>query len=165
MGLLVKKLKLYKKHSLIHTTLTMTNFDKYKANDIVWFSPPVYTHPQGYKICLCVDATGSGSGKRTHVSVHVYFTKGKFDDSLKWPFRGVISFQLLDQVNGKDTKTCTITYDDKTPNTSCTRVTEGKRSNSARGWGYSTFIAHTELESKYLRNDTLLFQIHNVELK
>ncbi len=59
-------------------------------------------------------------------------------------------------------KTHTLPYDDKTPNTCCTRVTEGER---GVGWGYPKFIAHTELEPKYLRNDTLLFQIHKVELK
>ena len=143
--------------------LTMTDFKQYKANNTYWWSPPVYTHHQGYKICLRVDANGWSIGKGTHVSVHVCFMRGEFDDSLKWPFRGVISFHLLDQVNGKDHKTNTLTYDDKTPNTSCTRVTEGERSDD--GWGKPKFIAHTELEPKYLRNDTLLFQIHKVELK
>ncbi len=160
MGLLVKKL--YNKLSLIHTILTMTNFKKYKANKTVWWSPPVYTHHRGYKICLGVYANGNGTGKGTHVSVFVYFMRGEFDDSLKWPFRGVISYQLLDQVNDKDHKTHTLTHDDKAPNTSCARVTEGERSV---GWGYSKFIAHTELEPKYLRNNTLLFQIHKAELK
>ncbi len=142
--------------------LTMTDFKQYKANDTYWWSPPVYTHHQGYKICLRVDANGNGIGKGTHVSVYVYFMRGEFDDSLKWPFRGVISYQLLDQVNDKDHKTITITYDDKTPDGYCTRVTEGERS----WWrGKPIFIAHTELKPKYLRNNTLLFQIHKVELK
>ena len=83
--------------------------------------------------------------------------RGEFDDSLKWPFRGVISYQLLDLVNGKDHKTFTLTYDDEVPNKNCGRVTEGERSG---GWGQHEFIAHTELEPKYLRNDTLFFQIH-----
>ncbi len=142
---------------------TMTNFQQHKRDDDKWYSPPVYTHHLGYKICLRVDANGMGIDKGTNVSVFVYFTRGEFDNSLKWPFRGVISFHLLDQVNGKDHKTNTLTYDDKTPNTCCTRVTEGER--SAQGWGKPNFIAHTELEPKYLRNDTLLFQIHKVELK
>ncbi len=89
--------------------------------------------------------------------------RGEFDDSLKWPFRGVISCQLLDQVNGKDYKTGTSTYDDKAPsNKCCARVTKGEKS---LGWGSTKFIAHSELEPKYLRNDTLLFQIYKIELK
>ncbi|XP_064389582.1 TNF receptor-associated factor 4-like [Halichondria panicea] len=141
--------------------LTMTEFQRHKKTNNRWFSLPVYTYHQGYKICLRVNANGFAKGKGTHVSVWVHFMRGEFDDSLKWPFRGVISFQLLDQVNS-DHKTGTNIYDDKTSNKNCTRVTEGERSE---GRGKATFIAHTELEPKYLRNDTLLFQIHKVELK
>ena len=141
--------------------LTMTDFKQYKANNTYWWSPPVYTHHQGYKIRLRVEANGFRISKGTHVTVWVYFMRGEFDDSLKWPFRGVISYQLLDQVDGKDHKTGTITCDDKTPDEYCTRVTEGERS---LGWVELKFIAHTELEPKYLRNDTLLFQITKVEL-
>ena len=142
--------------------LTMTNFQQHNRDKDQWYSPPVYTHHQGYKICLSVNANGWVTGKE-HVSVFVHFMRGEFDNSLKWPFRGVISCQLLDQVDGKDHKTDTNTYDDKTPNKCCTRVTEGERLHS--GWRFPKFIAHSELEPKYLRNDTLLFQIHKVELK
>ena len=142
--------------------LTMTDFQQRKRDDDEWYSPPVYTHHQGYKICLNVEANGCGNGKGTHVSVFMYFMRGEFDDSLKWQFRGVISYQLLDQVNGEDHKTHIITYDDDTLNKYCARVTEGERSF---GLGHPQSIAHTELEPKYLRNDTLLFQIHKVELK
>ncbi len=138
--------------------LIMTNYQRHKRNDDRWYSPPVYTHHQGYKICLCVYANGCNTGKGTHVSVFVHFMRGEFDDSLKWPFRGVISYQLLDQVNGEDHKTSTEFYNDKVQNKYCTgRVTEGERGG---GWGEPKFIAHSELEPKYLRNDTLFFQIH-----
>ena len=142
--------------------LTMTDFQQHKRDDDKWYSPPVYTHHQGYKIGLRVYANGETCGIGTHVSVYVYFMRGEFDNSLKWPFRGVISWQLLNHVNGEDHKTQTITYDDKAPNVSCTRVTVGER---GVGWGAPQFIAHTELKPKYLRNDTLFFQIHKVELK
>ncbi len=134
---------------------TMTNFQQRKKNNDIRYSPPVYTHHQGYKICLQVIANGSKTVKGTHVSVYIHFMIGEFDDSLKWPFRGEISFQLLDQVNGRDHYTYTLTYDDEVPDTTGGRVTKGERS---LGWGISKFIAHTELEPKYLRNDTLLFQ-------
>ncbi len=61
------------------------------------------------------------------------------------------------QVNGKDHKTHTITYDDEISDVYCTILTELERSWA---WGIHKFIAYTELEPKYLRNDTLLFQIH-----
>ncbi|XP_064385183.1 TNF receptor-associated factor 4-like [Halichondria panicea] len=142
--------------------LTMTNFQQHKRDDDIWNSPPVYTYHQGYKICLEVYANGRSTGEGTHVSVSMHLMRGEFDDSLKWPFRGVISIKLLDQVNGKDNKTYTNIYDNKVPNRTCARVRVGERSV---GRGYSKFIAHTKLEPNYLRNDTLLFQIHKVELK
>ncbi len=142
--------------------LTITDFQQHKRDDDKWYSPPVYTHHQGYKIGLRVYANGETCGIGTHVSVYVYFMRGEFDNSLKWPFRGVISWQLLNHVNGEDHKTHTLVYDDKAPNVSCNRVTVGER---GLGWGAPQFIAHTELKPKYLRNDTLFFQIHKVELK
>ncbi len=138
--------------------LTMTDFEQYKANGTHWWSPPVYTH-QGYKICLNVFANGYSVDKGRYIIVFVYFMRGEFDDSLKWPFRGVISVQLLDQINRKDHKTRTITYNDKIPDKFCTRVTKEERSHD--GWGVHISIAHTELEPKYLRNNALLFQIRN----
>ncbi len=142
--------------------LTMTDFKQYKANYTEWYSPPVYTHHQGYKICLGVHANGLNIALGTHVTVYMYFMRGEFDNSLKWPFHGEISWQLLDQVNGKDHKTYTTTYDDEEFNGCCNRVTKGEISWR---WGIYKFIAHTELEPKYLRNNALPFQIHKVELK
>ena len=55
--------------------LTMTDFQQHKRDDDHWYSPPVYTHHQGYKICLCVYANGYGTGKGTHVSVYVCFMR------------------------------------------------------------------------------------------
>ena len=139
----------------------MTNYQQYKRDNDNWHSPPVYTHHHGYKICLNLHPNSTGNKK--FLSVFVHFMRGEFDNSLKWPFRGVISMQLLDQVNGKDHRKGTISYDDKTPNMHGRRMTEGNTPKP--GWGYLKFIAHSELEPKYLRNDTLLFQIHRVELK
>ncbi len=65
--------------------LTMTDFKQYKANNTRWYSPPVYTQYQGYKIRLRVDANDWGDGKGTHVTVFVHFMRGEFDDSLKLP--------------------------------------------------------------------------------
>ena len=142
--------------------LTMANFQQHKRDNDSWYSPPVYTHHQGYKICLKVYANGSGSGKRTHVSVYVCFMRGEFDDSLTWPFQGTLTLQLLNQVNGDGhVRGRNIYNNDKTPNMHGSRVTVEEIS---LGWGKTTLIAHSELEPKYLRNDTLLFQVFKEEM-
>ena len=122
----------------------------------------MYPATTGYKICLCTYANGYGNREGAYVSVFICFMKGEFDESLKWPFRGVIAFRLLDQVTGNDHKTDKNTYDDSILNQYCNRVTIGERDS---GWGTPKFIAHSELEPKYLHKNTLLFQIHRVELK
>ena len=51
------------------TERTMISFEQHKVNGDSWYSPPFYTHPRGYKMCLCVSANGSGAGKGTRLSV------------------------------------------------------------------------------------------------
>ncbi len=137
--------------------LTMTNYQQHKRDDDRWFSPPVYTHHQGYKICLNVFADGASTSKG-NVSVYCTFMRGEFDDSLKWPFRGAISYQLLDQVNGENHKTRTIFYDDKVPNNYCARVTEryqqegGENQSSLLTLNWSPSIYETTpFSSKYTK--------------
>ena len=140
--------------------LTMTNFQRHKKDKDDWYSPPVYTHHQGYKIHLRVVANGYDSAKGTHVSVFVHFMRGEFDDFLKWPFRGVISFQLLDQVNGEDHKTFSAVYDDRVHIRNCSRVLWESRN----GYGPFEFVAHGQLKPKYLRNDMLQLQVYDGEV-
>ena len=73
---------------------------KSKDKNVDWYSPGLYTSPGGYKVCLCVNANGYGDGKGTHVSCFVCL---KYDDTLEWPFQGVVTVELLNQL--EDTKT------------------------------------------------------------
>ena len=43
---------------MLPVELTMTNFARDKMHSDHWYSPPFYTHPHGYKMCLRVDANG-----------------------------------------------------------------------------------------------------------
>ncbi len=78
--------------------VTLTNFQQQKDEDTVWFSPPL---SQGYKICFAVYPNGDGAGKNTHISVYSYLMPGEFDDTLTWPIRGEIRYQLLNQEDGE----------------------------------------------------------------
>ena len=141
--------------------LIMTDFQRHKIGRHYWFSPPVYTHHQGYKICLKVHPNGYGSGTGTHVSVFIHFMRGEFDDFLQWPFRGVISFRVLDQLKGVDHESHTISYDDTIENKYCSRPVYEERSH---GWGSPDLIAHSQLKPKYLRNDNLQLQVYDGEV-
>ena len=142
-------------------TLTMTNFDVYKKDDIRWFSPPFYTHHCGYKMCLLVYSNGwpNTEWHGTHVSVSICLKRGEFDDDLKWPFRGDNEVSLIDQ-DEKRHYSLTIQFTDDTPDDSAGRVTEGNRAK--RGTGFGGFISHNDLQPNYLKNNCLMFQITSV---
>ena len=154
---------------VLPTELTVTNFEQHSRQNDSWLSAPFYTHPQGYKMCLIVDANGYGVGKGTHVSVFAYLMQGEFDDQLKWPFRGHVTVAMLNQLEDNNHTTDTIPFTDTTDNKVIGRVVERERAPKA--WGIYTFIAHTELHynltenCQYLKYDCLRFRIVKVELK
>ena len=153
--------------------ITMTNFAARSKKHWLWrhseewFSPPFYTHPQGYKMCLSVFANGDGKGKGTHVSVFANLMRGEFDDVLKWPFQGHVVIQLCNQLQDKYHRGHTTDFSKTTDANVVNRVTTGERAEN--GMGCSTLIPHKDLNfnpatnSQYLKNDCLLFQIIAVE--
>ena len=146
----------------------MTDFEQQKAEDDSWYSPSFYTHPRGYRMCLRVYANGTDNGKGKHISVAVHLMRGEHDNHLKWPFRGDIIVQLLNQIEDKGHYKQTIPFTDNTPDIYAGRVTTGER---ADGWGKPCFISNHALNynkaknCQYFRCDCLHFQIIKVELK
>ena len=146
---------------LVPFNVTMTGFELKKRSNYEWYSPPFYTHPHGYKMCLRVDANGNGDRKGSHVSVFVHMMKGEYDDSLKWPFLGDITIQLLNQIgNNEGHKIKIVPITDAMDFSK--RVLEGERGG---GMGYDTFIPHTDLTPLYLKDDCLMFYIKKVKVK
>ena len=151
--------------------MTMTGFERRKKGDERWFSPAFYTHIGGYKMCLAISGNGRGSGEVTHVSVGVDMMKGEFDSHLKWPFKGEITVELVNQkeggenYEGKLVEHADPDMDDYEEHFE--RVTKGDRAGT--GWGLPQFISHSDLykpeeDKEYLVNDTLIFRITNVEV-
>ena len=149
--------------------IIMSNFGKNKNDDTNWYSPTFNTHIGGYKMCIRIDANGWGSGKGTHVSLAVYMMKGEFDSHLKWPFRGEITVELVNQKEGGGNyvRKSIILNDPDESNGCFQRVTDGDGAREGRG--FSQFIAHSDLykpeeDKEYLLNDTLIFKVTNVEV-
>ena len=62
------------------------------------FSKAFYTSSvSGYKMCLGVFPGGNGEGRGTHVSLFIHLMKGESDLELKWPFRGSVVIEMLNQ--------------------------------------------------------------------
>ena len=138
--------------------ILMDDFEEYKKNDDIWYSPPFYSHLGGYKMCLKVYANGNGEGKGTHVSVFVCLMRGEFDDDLKWPFSAYITIELKNdplhyyRLNYEEGKCC------KKPK-------ENYQCN-ASAWGCPTYLSHTDMYSGgHLSNNRLTFCISKVEVR
>ena len=141
-------------------TLTLDNFAQHIAHDSTWTSPPFFTHPAGYKLCLRVWPNGQpGLGAHNGaVTVKFCSMKGGYDETLKWPAKFTITIQLLNQHRDQDHCTRSI---ERTWNKPAHEVTE-------LGWIISfssIFIPHTDLQWKpdkhiqYLKNDCLLLKV------
>ena len=145
---------------------TMTEFKSKKDNNIKWYSPPFYTHTNGYKMCIKVEANGSRRGMGTHLSVHAYLMQGPCDHNLSWPFTGTVNIQLLNQLKDENHKTRTINFTDTTNPKHISRVLHHER--APNGWGKSQFLSHDQLEvnpssdCQYIKDDQLRFQIFDV---
>ena len=145
--------------------IVMTDFEKHRKEDKSWFSPLFYSHIGGYKMSLCVVANGTGSGEATHVSVFCYILRGEYDDQLKWPFRGDITIQLLNQSRDEGHRERTVNFDDTIPDYVAGRVVGQER---VTGFGCCQLIPHTELNTEnkeYLKNDRLKFRIPTIAVK
>ena len=80
-------------------TFKVSGYKKKKEDDILWYSDPFYTHNEGYKMDLCVDAAGYDDGEGTHLSVYLYLKQGPYDDELTWPLSGIFEVKLLNQIS------------------------------------------------------------------
>lgn len=83
----------------------MSSYSQYKRYGSAWFSPPFYTAPSGYKMCLKVFPNGCCRKSHGHLSVGLDLIEGEFDDTLKWPFQGQIYIQLRMVSNEKSSST------------------------------------------------------------
>ena len=142
--------------------LQMSTFNRLKENDVTWYSTPIYTHNKGYKMCLNIDAAGYGDGEGSYLSVYLLLMKGPHDDELTWPLRGKFEIKMLNQISDDQHHSITVTYDDKTPKDSTSRVKEGNI--ATHGWGRSQFIAIKDLliappKYQFLKDDCLFFQV------
>ena len=142
-------------------SFTMTNYMDYLESRDPWFSPPFYTHKQGYKIHLRVDANLHEQG---NVSVVAFTTKGEYDHLLQWPLRAEIEVGLLNwRVKRYNIKTLYLSGD-----YFCSQIPTEKLAEW--GKGIINFIPNEELwydpgkNTEYLQHNCLSFQVRRVTI-
>ena len=146
----------------VRLSFAMTNYMHYLESRDPWFSPPLYTHKQGYKIHLRVDANLHEQG---NVSVVAFTTKGEYDHLLQWPLRAEIEvglFNWRDNINSY-TKTLYLSGD-----YFCSYMPTEKLAEW--GKGVRNLIPNNELlynpdkNIEYLQHNCLSFQVRRVTI-
>ena len=133
-------------------------FTEKKASELKYFSPSFFTHPQGYKLTIHINI-----GTYT-ISVFAFLMKGEYDDDIEFPFKGTITFELLNQL--KDENHYKKSYTFKGTENASKRVTGQERPRAGSGCGVSGFIPHSKLgfnaanNCQYLKDDCLVFRIY-----
>ena len=155
-----KEQKLHAIEEMFGISIPIEFHVKWPSDDCVL--PGFYTHPHGYQMCVEVCPNGNGDGKGSHVSIFTCLMKGPFDEYLKWPFRGEVTIQIVNQAGGHDHKEMIIPYTDETPKIKAGRVSSKDQS---KAWGYSKFLDHTTLQNntteniQYLKDDHFIVRV------
>ena len=103
------------------------------------------------------------------MSIFTYLMEGKYDDHLKWPFRGEITIQIVNQAGDHSHVEKTSCYNDKTSDVCAGRVISKERAD--HGCGRHQFLAHTDLEynatkkNQYLKDDIIIVKVVRVKIQ
>ena len=101
---------------------------------------------------------------------HAQYTslmRGEFDSHLKWPFRGTVTFQLVNQLEYNEHRTFSNPYTNELSDAISGQVI-GRERSVGRGW--SKFLPHYELglsvanNHQYLKDDCLIFRFVSYKL-
>ena len=123
--------------------VTVTEFRMRKMYDSVYFSPPFYTHKNGYKMRLEVYPNGYGDGKGTHISIMARLLKGENDSNLKWPMNIDLTIQLINW-HKDDSHFMDVIHFSKASSLACYQVM-GTKEKAYVPWGIHKFCAHSAL--------------------
>lgn len=93
---------LYKREYLKMTNVS--HYCNYRNNDErSWQSNDFCSshRVEGYNMYMSVSFSNEGESCK-YLSCYIYFTKGRYDDTLEWPFQGEITIELLNQLEDEN---------------------------------------------------------------
>ena len=100
---------------------------------------------------------GQSDGKNTHLSIYIRILKSDYDAMLPWPFHKKVTFTLIDQQQEEKDKKDIVEY------FSANRTRDSfqrPEADSNTGWGFPTFVSHTDLKTRrYLVDDVIFIQV------
>ena len=140
------------------------NFSQHKKDGDRWYSTPFYSGSQGYKMRLRVYANGHKDGAGTHVSVYVQIIQGEYDDTLRWPYTGAVTYEIINWKDDSNQVKRRVDFSTEGAIADgCGKKPTGKKNNKGRG--YSQFLSHNELygsKIQYIINDILYIRVSGI---
>ncbi len=146
-------------------TFQMINYSEFKRSGKVWYSSPFYV-ADGYKMCVAINAAGTGLGQGTCISASLCLMRGEFDDELPWPVE--LPFHLIIEIlRSSDTFESSSPNEGAPPNpkaymyfhedTPQMRVTEGMIVEARK---CENFARHEIVEEWMLFYDAITFKVY-----
>ena len=116
---------------------------------------------------LEVHPNGKGDAMGSHLSAFVFLIAGENDHKLMWPFRGEVTFAILNQLANSSHFTATVRFEEEEISASNQIPAYGRRSH---GWGLLKLIEHGQLEynsttnCRYVKDDCLYIRVSAVKV-
>ena len=139
-------------------TIVLAGYQEKMKKGVDWYSQPYYTHLHGYKMCVYVQLRPS----QNYLYVYSHLLRGEYDAGLKWPFRGTVVVQLLNQLSDDNHYDYVFDYSQASDDMS-QRVTSGERSEymypSIFCLPLNSLDYNSSKKCQYLKNDCLIFNV------
>ena len=132
--------------------------DAMKHQTISLYSPPFYTSPHGYCMCICTYLNGDGIGKGTRVSLFFVLMRSEHDNLLSWPFKQSVRFTLINQKNSAASITEAFAPDLHSPSF------QKPENNMNIASGFPKFARHSVLQDENFTQDNILYIKCQVDL-
>ncbi|ORU90320.1 MAG: hypothetical protein A6F71_04965 [Cycloclasticus sp. symbiont of Poecilosclerida sp. M] len=145
--------KVSRLESCSQPTFKLTEYSKKRQFNEVFVSPSFYTSsPAGYHMSISVLANGDDSecDQKSYLSVSINIKRGENDEWLEWPFVGYVTITLLNQL----VETRNLGHFKRTLHFDGVDSIEAGCTHLCRH-----FIRHDDLETHYLKDDTLYFTV------
>jgi hypothetical protein len=120
------------------------------------YSPPFYSSPTGYKMCLRLFLNGDNNARGTHMSVYLVIMRGDLDKSLHWPLSFKVTFTLLNQIQSNDNPSRSFWSDTRSI------CFQQPRSDMNIAYGFSKCFSLDILkqnENHFVRDDALVIKV------
>ena len=147
--------------------VTLYQFSKRKKFNNIYHSLPFLSHSQGYNIQLVIYANGNNDDRDSYVSIYVTLTRGKFDDTLQWPFRADIEVEVLNWKEDRLHEKYICHFNEERNYSACCRSTEKVAPTPL---GTTKMVAHSALSynastnTLFLENNCLCFRVKNIAI-